>query len=97
CSGVIQLSVGTSAAQAAILVPGDAYRLRYLDSIGHTFNNPAAPTSCACDADSDGNPDCSDSCTDTDGDGLGNPGFPQNACILDNCPGAFNPNQNDSD
>ena len=34
-----------------------------------------------------------DLCTDTDGDGYGNPGFP-NTCAEDNCPSVPNPNQN---
>jgi uncharacterized delta-60 repeat protein len=38
------------------------------------------------DADLDGVGDACDACTDADGDGLGNPGFPQNACPPDACP-----------
>lgn len=49
------------------------------------------------DLDSDGVGDSCDTCTDTDGDGYGNPGFPLNTCILDNCPTVFNPNQEDAD
>lgn len=49
------------------------------------------------DTDGDGMRDALDSCTDTDGDGLGNPGFTSNTCPEDNCPDAANPDQADSD
>lgn len=48
------------------------------------------------DADNDGIGDACDTCTDTDGDGFGNPGFP-NLCATDNCPTVSNPLQTDSD
>jgi hypothetical protein len=38
-----------------------------------------------------------DDCTDKDGDGFGNPGFPANTCTDDNCPFIYNPRQEDSD
>jgi hypothetical protein len=40
--------------------------------------------------------DICDSCIDTDGDGFGNAGC-SNTCIEDNCPYAFNPDQEDGD
>ncbi|HXU11958.1 MAG TPA: FG-GAP-like repeat-containing protein, partial [Candidatus Binatia bacterium] len=49
------------------------------------------------DTDGDGIPDTSDTCTDVDGDGFGDPGFPQNHCPLDNCPASANPGQEDAD
>lgn len=49
------------------------------------------------DADSDDVGDSCDECTDTDGDGYGNPGFPANVCVEDNCPLDNNPDQQDSD
>jgi hypothetical protein len=49
------------------------------------------------DADFDGIGDSCDICTDTDGDGYGNPGFPANTCADDNCPYAYNPGQEDTD
>ncbi len=49
------------------------------------------------DSDHDGVPDPSDPCTDTDGDGFGNPGFPRNSCAVDNCPLVANPSQSDRD
>jgi hypothetical protein len=49
------------------------------------------------DHDGDGVGDSCDTCTDLDGDGYGNPGFPKNTCALDNCPTVFNPNQEDAD
>ena len=38
------------------------------------------------DEDEDGAGDVCDNCTDTDDDGYGNPGFPDNTCLLDSCP-----------
>ncbi|HEU4400797.1 MAG TPA: FG-GAP-like repeat-containing protein, partial [Candidatus Polarisedimenticolia bacterium] len=49
------------------------------------------------DTDHDGVPDPDDPCTDTDGDGLGNPGFAANLCARDNCPAEYNPSQLDTD
>ncbi len=36
-------------------------------------------------------------CTDSDSDGLGDPGHPENTCATDNCPYAYNPDQKDVD
>jgi hypothetical protein len=36
-------------------------------------------------------------CTDSDGDGHGDPGYPENECGLDNCPDEYNPDQADND
>jgi hypothetical protein len=36
-------------------------------------------------------------CFDTDGDGYGDPGHPENECYEDNCPLTYNPEQEDSD
>ena len=49
------------------------------------------------DADGDGVPNNLDLCTDTDGDGYGDPGFSANTCPPDNCPRSFNPSQADAD
>ena len=49
------------------------------------------------DADGDGAGDVCDDCTDTDGDGYGNPGYPNNTCADDNCPDVSNADQADSD
>ena len=49
------------------------------------------------DTDGDGTADACDPCTDTDGDGFGNPGFPASTCPLDNCPDTPNPGQEDAD
>jgi len=49
------------------------------------------------DADGDLIGDVCDNCTDSDGDGLGNPGFALNTCPDDNCPEAANADQADAD
>jgi hypothetical protein len=49
------------------------------------------------DADGDSIGNVCDECTDQDGDGFGDPGFPTNTCPEDNCPGFSNPDQLDSD
>ena len=49
------------------------------------------------DADADGTPDQEDTCTDTDRDGFGNPGYPANTCPADNCPTEYNIDQADTD
>ncbi len=36
-------------------------------------------------------------CVDSDGDGYGDPGFPENVCPTDNCPSVYNPLQEDFD
>src|SRR5207249_3867911 len=48
-------------------------------------------------ADGDALGDACDPCTDTDGDGFGDPGFPLNTCPVDNCPKIPNPGQLDGD
>lgn len=47
------------------------------------------------DADFDAEGDSCDLCTDSDGDGYGNPDYPANTCPLDNCVLLFNPDQLD--
>jgi hypothetical protein len=49
------------------------------------------------DADQDGIPDPIDPCTDSDGDGFGNPGARNSACSADNCSGVANASQVDTD
>ena len=49
------------------------------------------------DADHDNLGDACDTCTDTDGDGFGDPGFPNNTCAADNCPSVSNSSQSDAD
>jgi sugar lactone lactonase YvrE len=49
------------------------------------------------DADLDGAGDACDGCTDTDGDGFGDPGFAVNSCPEDNCPETPNAYQYDTD
>ena len=49
------------------------------------------------DSDRDGVEDRIDTCTDTDGDGYGEPGFPESTCPRDNCPSVANASQADRD
>ena len=49
------------------------------------------------DFDSDGVGDVCDDCTDWDGDGFGDPGFPASTCPPDNCPTLPSPDQADDD
>jgi len=49
------------------------------------------------DSDGDGLGDLCDVCTDGDGDGYGDPGYPENTCPEDNCPEVYNPDQLESD
>jgi hypothetical protein len=49
------------------------------------------------DADGDGTGDACDPCTDTDGDGAGDPGHAASTCATDNCPTVPNPTQADAD
>lgn len=60
-------------------------------------NCPAIANAGQEDADGDGTGDVCDSCTDTDGDGLGDPGFGPNVCANDNCPDVANVGQEDTD
>jgi hypothetical protein len=49
------------------------------------------------DFDTDGVGDSCDTCTDQDGDGYGDPDFPENTCDDDNCPKVANADQADED
>jgi rhodanese-related sulfurtransferase len=68
------------------------------DGINDDLDNcPANANADQADADGDETGDACDTCTDTDGDGFGNPGFPANTCTMDNCPAVASTNQADAD
>jgi hypothetical protein len=68
------------------------------DGTGNACDNcPATFNPLQQDSDGDAAGDVCDLCTDTDGDGRGDPGFPASTCAGDNCPGDFNPGQEDLD
>ena len=68
------------------------------DGVGDACDDcPAVSNPGQEDTDLDGVGDACDSCTDTDGDGYGNPGYPNNTCPQDNCPIISNPGQGDVD
>ncbi|HUD70854.1 MAG TPA: VCBS repeat-containing protein, partial [Dongiaceae bacterium] len=49
------------------------------------------------DEDGDGLANAADSCTDADGDGSGDPGYPANTCAIDNCSTVRNVGQENED
>ena len=58
------------------------------DGIANPLDNcPFTSNGDQADADLDDEGDVCDECTDTDGDGFGDPGFPANTCDDDTCPG----------
>jgi len=64
------------------------------DGVGDVCDNcPMDANSDQADGDGDGSGDVCDACMDTDGDGYGDPGYPDNLCEEDNCPGVYNPDQ----
>jgi hypothetical protein len=68
------------------------------DGIGNACDNcPAISNAGQEDYDNDLLGDACDLCTDTDGDGYGNPEFTNPECDDDNCPFAYNPDQADWD
>ncbi|HKQ62042.1 MAG TPA: metallophosphoesterase, partial [Candidatus Polarisedimenticolaceae bacterium] len=64
---------------------------------GNVDNCPTVSNPSQANADGDAFGDACDTCTDTDGDGRGNPGYPANTCALDNCPTVSNPSQANAD
>jgi hypothetical protein len=60
-------------------------------------NCPSVQNPGQSNADNDAFGDACDTCTDTDADGFGNPGYPENTCADDNCPSNANAGQSDAD
>ena len=69
--------------------PDEDELLDYQDNCPDVYN----PSQSNADGDAFG--DACDPCTDTDGDGYGNPGYAANTCHDDNCPLEPNPEQYD--
>jgi YD repeat-containing protein len=68
------------------------------DGVGDVCDNcDAVANTAQSDVDRDGLGDLCDTCTDSDGDGFGDSGFPDNTCPDDNCPYAGNFVQTDTD
>ncbi len=66
--------------------PGEEYPWNFGEMIVMNVFDPCATWNYGTDSDLDGIPDDQDTCTDTDGDGYGDPNFPNNTCPEDGCP-----------
>lgn len=97
-SDALDLSGGTSDDCDSNAVPDecqeDADSDSFIDPCDECPNDShkQVPGVCGCgqaesnDDDGDGTTDCLDTCTDTDSDGFGDPGYPANTCSEDGCP-----------
>jgi len=81
----------------SVAVLGNTILVGAKDNADAGTSSGSAYAYAAADADGDGTADGCDECTDTDGDGLGDPGFPANTCPLDTCPGVVDPTDTDGD
>jgi hypothetical protein len=83
---------------ALTILPGGYFTDRDHDGLLDMIDNcPEVANPDQSDADLDGIGNPCDTCTDTDNDGFGDPGFAANTCNIDNCPAFSNPDQADSD
>jgi hypothetical protein len=107
CPGVANLDQldtdGDTLGDACDLCP-DAPNLNAVPTDCNGDGDPDDPGEAAgeqCDTDADGIGDACDDCTDSDADGLADPGFPIDNCPIvsaqDNCPNISNPDQVDLD
>jgi parallel beta-helix repeat protein len=94
CNATVVATGQTSGLSASATVELDFDKDTVLDC---NDNCPAVANLDQAEADGDGIGDACDECTDTDGDGYGNPGYPVNTCPDDNCPTVYNPDQKDAD
>ncbi|MBP7147527.1 MAG: thrombospondin type 3 repeat-containing protein [Acidobacteria bacterium] len=78
-------------------VNATAVRLRILSKVAGATHGPALTEVQVLEWSSGDAGDACDTCTDTDADGYGDPGFAASTCSFDNCPAVANPSQQDTD
>jgi hypothetical protein len=95
--------LAVSASALGLLASDDIDALDIIDDPDHDLvaarcdNCPTIANNGQQNTDGGPDGDACDPCTDSDGDGFGNPGIPASTCPLDNCPTVSNPDQADGD